>query len=44
MCFTKMKAAWSGLTAIALSAASTSALADYALNMPVGVTDISKEV
>lgn len=44
MCFTKMKAAWSGLTAIVLSAASTSALADYALNMPVGVTDISKEV
>jgi len=44
MCFTKMKAAWSGLTAVALSAASTSALADYTLNMPVGVTDISKEV
>lgn len=44
MCFTKMKAAWSGLAAVVLSAASTSALADYALNMPVGVTDISKEV
>ncbi|HEX6929129.1 MAG TPA: cytochrome c oxidase subunit II [Gammaproteobacteria bacterium] len=44
MCFTKMKAAWSGLAAVALSATSTSALADYALNMPVGVTDISKEV
>lgn len=44
MCFTKMKAAWSGLAAVALSAVSTSALADYALNMPVGVTDISREV
>lgn len=44
MCFTKMKAALRGLTAVALSAASTSALADYTLNMPVGVTDISKEV
>lgn len=44
MCFTKMKAAWSGLAAVVLSAASTSALADYTLNMPVGVTDISKEV
>ncbi len=44
MCFTKMKAALRGLAAVALSAASTSALADYALNMPQGVTDISQEV
>src|SRR5690606_19271636 len=44
MCFTKMKAALRGLAAFALSAASTSAFADYTLNMPVGVTDISKEV
>lgn len=44
MCFTKMKAAWSGLAALVLSGASTSAFADYTLNMPVGVTDISKEV
>ncbi len=44
MCFSKMKAVLRGLTAVALSAASTSALADYELNMPRGVTDISHEV
>lgn len=44
MCFTKMKAALRGLAALALSAVSTSALADYGLNMPEGATDISQEV
>ncbi|HLU60963.1 MAG TPA: cytochrome c oxidase subunit II [Gammaproteobacteria bacterium] len=44
MCFTKLKAALRWLTAFALSAASSSALADYTLNMPKGATDISGEV
>lgn len=44
MCFSKMKAVLRGLTAVALAAASTSALADYELNMPKGATDISHEV
>ena len=44
MCFTKMKAALRGLAAVALSVASTSALAGYGLNMPQGVTDISDDV
>lgn len=44
MCFTKLKAALRGLTAFSLLAASSSALADYTLNMPRGVTEISGEV
>lgn len=44
MCFTKLKAALRGLMAFSLSAASSSALADYTLNMPRGVTEISGEV
>ncbi|HEX7048159.1 MAG TPA: cytochrome c oxidase subunit II [Gammaproteobacteria bacterium] len=39
-----MKAVLRGLTVVALSAVSTAALADYELNMPKGVTDISHEV
>lgn len=44
MCFTKLKAALRGLMAMALAAVSTSALADYELNMPKGVTELSGEV
>jgi cytochrome c oxidase subunit 2 len=44
MGFTKLKAALTGLMAIVLSTASTNALADYTLNMPRGVEQLSGEI
>lgn len=44
MRFSKLKAALRGLMAMALATVSTSALADYAVNMPKGVTELSDEI